>query len=79
MGKQLRSRLRDVGESLLEHFGDPGVQLLALGLEQRLVGGVLNQGVLEAVGRLGRHAAAEHQLRSHPLIEGPAQLVTGQR
>ena len=62
VGKQLGTRLRKVGEPLLERLGDAGVQLLALALEQRLVRHVLHQGMLEGVGGIGRRAAAEDQL-----------------
>ena len=69
--------VRRLRESLLEDARDAGVQLLAAGLEQRLIGGVLDQRVLEAVGGLGRRAAAEHQLGCDQLVEGGAQLVLG--
>ena len=39
------------------------------------VGGILNQGVLEAVGRRGRIAAAEHQLGSDQPIQVSAELL----
>ena len=79
MGKQLRPRLRDVGEALLEHPRDTSMQLLALGLEERLVRRVLDQRVLERVDGLGRRAAAEDQLGADQLVEGVAQFVGGHR
>ena len=45
--------------------------------EQGAVGGVLDQRVLEAVGRLGRGAAAEHELGGDQLVEGGLQLRLG--
>jgi hypothetical protein len=42
---------------------------LAGALEQRLVGGVLDQGVLEAVGRLGRQPLLIQELRRHQLVQ----------
>ena len=49
-------------KTLLKNLGDLSVQLLSLGLEQRLVGRILHQGVLEAASGPGRRAAAEDQL-----------------
>jgi hypothetical protein len=45
------------------------VQLLAAGFEQGAVGGVLDQRVLEAVGRLGWDPAAVDEFGSDQLIE----------
>ena len=47
-------------------------------LEERLIGGVLNQGVLEGVVCVGWRAAAEHQLRGDELVEGLAEFILGQ-
>jgi hypothetical protein len=44
---------RDGHRTPFERVGDLGVQLLALGLEQGLVGGVLDEGVLERVVAAG--------------------------
>ena len=46
----------------IEHLRNPGMQLLALRLEERLVCGVLDQRVLEGVARLRRRTSAESQL-----------------
>ena len=46
----------------LEDLGDSPMKLAASGLELRLVGGVLQQRVLERVGRLGRRSALEEDL-----------------
>jgi hypothetical protein len=65
----------DSRKPVLEHLRDASVQLLAPGLEQRLIGGVLDQGVLETVGRVGRAAAAKHELGADQLIEPAFQLL----
>ena len=72
--QQLRAGSRQLGELLLQHLGDAGVEVLAAGFEQGAVGGVLDQRVLEAVGRLGRRAAAEDQLGRDQLVERGSQL-----
>ena len=53
------------------------MQVLAAGFEQGAVGGVLDQRVLEAVGDIGRRAAAVDQLGRDQLIEGGLQLRLG--
>ena len=60
--QELRLGLGRLREVSFKHLRDASMQLLAPGLEQRLVGRVLDEGVLEAVARLGRRAAAEDQL-----------------
>ena len=50
------------------------MELLAAGPEQGPVGCILDQGVLEAVDRLGRDTAAEHQLGGDQLVEGGLKL-----
>ena len=73
---QFRLGLADIGRPLFKHLGDPGVALLARRLEQRLVGRVLDQRVLEGVGGVGRRAAAEDQLGGDQLVErGSESLV----
>ena len=47
-------RLGGLREALGQHLGNALVVLLPGAPQQRLVGRVLNQGVLEGVGRLGR-------------------------
>ena len=77
--QHFRLSLADVRESLFQSLGDAGVQLLAPALEHRLVGSVLDQRMLEGVGRLGRRATAENQLRADQLLKGITQLVRGHR
>ena len=62
MREQLGSGVRRLWELLFQHRDNAGVELLAAGFEQRAVGSVLDQGVLEGVGRVGLGAAAEHKL-----------------
>ena len=52
-------------------------KLLPAGFEQRTVGGVLDQGVLEAVGDIGRGAPAIDQLGRDQLVERRLQLRLG--
>ena len=54
MCQQFRLGGDDLGERGFEDFGNALVVLLARALQERLVGRVLDQGVLEAVRRLGR-------------------------
>ena len=65
----------DSRKPFLEHLREASVQLLAPGLEQRLIGGVLDQGVLETVGRVGGAATAKHELGADQLIEPDFQLL----
>ena len=50
--QQLGLGLADLGELRLQHLGNALVVLLAGTLQQRLIGRVLDQGVLETVRRL---------------------------
>ena len=75
VGKQLRFDLRVL---LLEDRGDAGVQLLPATAQQAAVGRLLDQCVLEAVGRLRRRAAPEHQLGIDQLLQGLLQIALAQ-
>jgi hypothetical protein len=66
------------GKALGKDASDPRMKVLAAGLEEGAVGGVLDQGVLEAVGRVGRRAAAEDQLRSDELVECSVKIGFGE-
>ena len=59
MREHLGLRDGNLSEFFLECLPNASVQMLALRLEERLVCRVLDQGVLEGVGRIGRCAAAE--------------------
>ena len=50
MGQQFGLALDEIGEMLLQHRRDPGVQFLPPCAQQGAVGGVLHQRVLEQVG-----------------------------
>ena len=62
VGEQLRVRGGELRESLGERPRGGAVQLASPALEQRPVGGVLHEGVLEGVAGVGREAAREEQL-----------------
>jgi hypothetical protein len=50
-----------VPECGLEGLCDVRVHLLPLALEERVVRGILHQGMFEGIGCIRRRAAAEHQ------------------
>jgi hypothetical protein len=50
-----------IGKILLKDTGDAGMQFLPARTQQRAVGGVLDQGVLESICRLRRYTATEQQ------------------
>ena len=75
MGEQFRLRLFGLREALLQHLGDLLVILLAFALEQRLIGGVLNQRVLEEIRRLRRQPTLIDQLRPPLIASAPAVSV----
>src|SRR5262245_15410280 len=54
----------ELGEAVAERRRDPGVELLALALEQAAVGGILDEGMLEAVSGIRNGPTTEHQLRA---------------
>jgi hypothetical protein len=54
--QKLWLRRPDLWPTLLDDLGDPAMQFLPPASEQRVVGGVLHQGVLEGVDRIGRRA-----------------------
>ena len=55
-------RLDDVRKPLLQDHGDRRVKLLAPRPQHGRIGGVLNQRVLEGIGRIRRRAAQENEL-----------------
>jgi hypothetical protein len=75
--EQLGLRLRFPGELLFQNLRDAGVELRAAGLEQGVVSGVPDQGVLEAVGGVRRGATAEDELRLDQLVEGDVEFRLG--
>lgn len=65
--EQFRLRLNS-RKLLLQNGRDATVQLLTARSQKGAVGGVLDQSVLEAVGRIWRDAAAKEQLGSDQLV-----------
>ena len=61
VGGKLRSRLQKRAKLRLQRCGDPPMQGLARAAQQRAVGGVLNQRVLEQIFRRRRHAALKDE------------------
>ena len=58
----------------LDRRGDPRMQRLARPAQQRAIGGVLDQRVLELVLGGGRRAALEHKAGGDELVERAARL-----
>ena len=77
MGEQLGLGFGGFGEAFLQHLCDAGVEVLTARLEERAVGSVLDQRVLEAVGDIGRGAPAVDQLSRDQLVERRLQLRLG--
>ena len=69
--EQLRLVLRDLGESAFERGRDPAVQRAAGFPQQRAVGGVLDERVLEEIGRMVRRPAAKEQTRLDETVQEP--------
>ena len=67
MRQQLGLGLDNVGKLCLQHLGNALVVLLPSAPEQRLVCGILHQGVLKEVGRLRGMAALVEQFGLHEL------------
>ena len=63
MAEQLGLGLGRLRKPLLENGGNPRMKLLAAAPEQAPIGHLVHERVLEAVGRVRRRAAAEHELR----------------
>ena len=69
--------LGGLGELAFYGFGDPGVKHASRLAQQRAIGRVLHQRMLEQVGRVRRHALAEQQARLNETVERRAQLRLG--
>jgi hypothetical protein len=73
---ELAVMLREaVGVEILDRFGDGRVELLAPFAEQAVVGDVLDDGVLEDVGRLAQQALLVDDLERFELLEQPLELA----
>ncbi len=73
MGQEFGLGLTEVGKACLQHLGNALMVLLPHAPQQGLIGDVLNQGMLKAVGRLRRHALLIQQLHFDQLVQPPAQ------
>ena len=58
-----RRRFDDVGETLLQHQRDRGMKLLPPRPQHGRIGGVLDERVLEGIGRVRRRTAQKNQFR----------------
>ena len=67
MGEQRRLGFGDRRKLCLQYLGNALMVLLPRALEQRLIGRVLNEGMLEALRGLGEHALLIEQFRLHEL------------
>jgi hypothetical protein len=68
MRQQFRLRLDRLGKALGHHLRNTLVILLASAPQQRLIRGVLDQGMLEEVCRLRRHPPLVQELCLHQLV-----------
>ena len=62
MGDQLGLRLDGFSKSFLQHLRNLSVVLLARTLQQRLIGRILNECMLEEIARLRQQPSLIHQL-----------------
>src|SRR5262249_60037008 len=72
--QQLRLTLGDVRELALKGFGDPGVKGASRLPQQRPIGRVPHQGMLEQVGGVRRHALPEQQTGRNQAVDRRSQL-----
>ena len=75
--KYLRLRLHDFWIFFLQGLGDQGVELLPGAAQQRAIGGVLHQRVLEQIGRMGRRALAGQQPGLKEPVDRRIQVSVG--
>src|SRR5215471_14220166 len=66
--QQLRLTLGDIRELAPECFGDTSVKRASWLAQQRAIGGVPHQGMLEQVGRIRRHTLREQQTGRHQTL-----------
>src|ERR1700730_4668566 len=71
--------LHDFRKLFFQPSSYPSMQLLALAAQERAVGGILYQGVLEGVLRIGRPTAPENQLCPDKLVECIIYLLSRDR
>ena len=73
VGEQFGLDLGRLRKSLGKHLSDPLMELLASALQQRMVGRLLDQRMLEGVDRVRRGAAPVHEFRIHETSQGVLQ------
>ena len=80
MGQQFGLGLRDLGKLRLQHLCNALMILLSRTLQQRLIGRVLNEGMLEAIRGLRRHPLLVEEFSLHQLVQPMLQrpLVHGE-
>ena len=69
MRKQFRLAFDEISEVLLQHRGNAGMQLLSPSAQERRVGSVLHQGVLEQIRGMRSGAATKQQTRITKLTQ----------
>jgi hypothetical protein len=69
MRQEFRLGLRRLWKLCLQHLRNPLVVLLPGALQERLIGSILNESVLEEVRSLRRHATAVEQLSVRELLQ----------
>jgi hypothetical protein len=72
MRQDLRSAFGSIGESAFKDFGDTGVKRAPWLAQQRAIGRVLHQGMLEQVACLRQHALSEQQSSLNETVERPS-------
>jgi hypothetical protein len=69
LGKEFRLHVAGLRESCLQHVGNPLMILLPRIPQQRLIGHVLDEGMLEGVGGLWRQSLLVQELCLHQLLQ----------
>jgi len=77
MRQDLRLAFGSLGELAFKGFGDAGVKRASRLAQQRAIGSVLHQCMLEQVARLRRHALPEQQACLNETVERRSQLRLG--
>ena len=77
MRQDLGPALGSLGEFCFKGFGDTGVERASRLAQQRAIGRVLHQGMLEQVARLRREALPEQQACLQETVERRSQLRRG--
>ena len=75
--QQLRLALGNLGELAFEGFGDTGVKCASRLAQQRAIGRVLHQGMLEQVGRMRRHTLPEQQTSRNETVQRRSEFRPG--